>query len=140
MREEQFFEEESVDFDFLMSFVEEELRAATSAISATSSTSTTDDLIDRFLELKDLRIVVDEDVEPLADLDPLAPLDDEPSCDTVSKIDPLATEELAKIYINQGLYSEAKDIYTNLFLLYSEKITYFATQIGKLEEKCSQSR
>ncbi|MBR1926790.1 MAG: hypothetical protein IJ840_03425 [Bacteroidales bacterium] len=45
------------------------------------------------------------------------------------------TETLAWIYAEQGYYAEAKKIYSRLMLRYPEKIAYFASLIGKLEEE-----
>ena len=42
------------------------------------------------------------------------------------------TETLAEIYLEQGYYEQAKDIYSKLSLRYPEKSVYFATLIEKI--------
>ena len=71
-----------------------------------------DDIIDRFLQEDDLRIVA-ADGEP-----------EEEVC---------TAAELAEIYLAQGLCDKAIAIYRKLSLLNPEKSVYFAELIGKLE-------
>ena len=82
------------------------------------------EIINRFLRKNDYRIVADEgDVEE--DVCTEAEIDDE---------DDLVSEELAEIYLSQGLKSEAIEIYRKLSLLNSEKSIYFAEKIEKIEK------
>ena len=82
------------------------------------------ELINRFLRKNDYRIVAEEgDVE--GDIRTEAELDDE---------DDIVSEELAEIYLAQGLKNEAKEIYRKLSLLNSEKSIYFAEKIENIEK------
>jgi hypothetical protein len=82
-----------------------------------------DDLIDRFLKRGDYRIVAEEGAA-----DDLAKAEIEEDDDMIS-------EDLAEIYKNQGLYSDAIAIYRKLSLLNSEKSIYFAGLIAEIEDK-----
>ena len=87
-----------------------------------------EDIIDRFLQRSDYRIVAEEgDAE---DMTSTINCDDE---DMVS-------EELAEIYEKQGLYDDAIATYRALSLLNSEKSIYFAGLIAKLEAMKSGKR
>ena len=45
------------------------------------------------------------------------------------------TETLAKIYLDQGFYKRALDVYAKLILLYPEKSAYFATLVKEIKNK-----
>ena len=49
--------------------------------------------------------------------------------------DEVVSEELAEIYLAQGLRDRAVAIYRKLSLLNPEKSVYFAELIGKIEEQ-----
>lgn len=84
-----------------------------------------DDIIDRFLQEKELRIVAREgEPEPSEEIVTEAELSEE---------EDLVTEELAEVYLHQGLKREALAIYRRLSLLNPEKSVYFAEIIEKLE-------
>ena len=82
------------------------------------------EIISRFLRKGDYRIVAEEgDVE--GDVRTEADIDEE---------DDLVSEELAEIYLAQGLKCEAVEIYRKLSLLNSEKSVYFAEKIENIEK------
>ncbi len=78
------------------------------------------ELIDKFI-LANPRIepVRDPSKQPVEDLSKIR----------TEKEGGFVTETLAKIYINQGYYSKAIDIYDELSLKFPEKSSYFASQI-----------
>ena len=80
-------------------------------------------LIDRFLKMGDYRIVAQEgdDAETIVTE---AAFDDE---------DDIVSEEIAEIYVAQGLKMQAIEIYRKLSLLNPKKSAYFADQIEKLK-------
>ena len=82
------------------------------------------EIISRFLRKGEYRIVagegeVDDDVMTEAEID---------------EEDDLVSEELAEIYLAQGLKCEAIEIYRKLSLLKSEKSVYFAEKIENIEK------
>lgn len=86
-------------------------------------TVTSEDIIDRFLQERNLRIVAqkgeaEEEVRITAELD---------------EDDDVVSEELAQIYLSQGLRGEAIAIYRKLSLLNPEKSVYFAELISRIE-------
>jgi tetratricopeptide (TPR) repeat protein len=83
------------------------------------------DLIDRF-------IIANPRIEPNREKSDL-PVEDI-SKPFVEKDEGFVTETLAKIYISQGYYSKAIDIYEKLSLKFPEKSSYFASQIEKVKE------
>ena len=82
------------------------------------------EIISRFLRKNDYRIVAEEG-EVDNDVCIEADIDDE---------DDLVSEELAEIYLAQGLKNEAVEIYRKLSLLNSEKSVYFAEKIENIEK------
>lgn len=87
------------------------------------TTVSADDLIDRFLREEDLRIVAAEG-EPDAEVLTEPELDEE---------DEVVSEQLAEIYLAQGLRERAVAIYRKLSLLNPEKSVYFAELIREIE-------
>ena len=82
------------------------------------------EIISRFLRKTDFRIVAEEG-EVEGEVCTEAEIDDE---------DDLVSEELAEIYLAQGLKCEAIEIYRKLSLLNSEKSAYFAEKIENIEK------
>jgi hypothetical protein len=83
------------------------------------------DLIDKF-------IIANPRIEPQKDKAYLP--NDDKSKPFLEESGGLVTETLAKIYVNQGYYSKAIDIYEKLSLKFPEKSSYFASQIEKVKE------
>lgn len=84
---------------------------------------TPDDLIDRFLRATNLRIVARQD-DAEEQIVTEAALDEE---------EDLVSEELAEIYLAQGLKDMAKETYRKLSLRNPEKSVYFAGLIAKID-------
>jgi hypothetical protein len=85
-----------------------------------------DDLIDRFLHRGGKRIVAEEgDAEDMS----MANFGDE---------EDMVSEELAEIYLNQGLYEQAIDTYRKLSLVNSKKSIYFAELIEEISKKMNK--
>ena len=83
-----------------------------------------DDIIERFLRSSHGRIVAEEG-EPADDIVIEAELDQE---------DDMVSEELAEVYLAQGLKDMAKETYRQLSLLNPEKSVYFAGLIEKIDK------
>ena len=84
---------------------------------------TSDDIIDRFL-LKDTHRIVAEEGEVTQEIVIEAEFDDD---------EDMVSEELAEIYLAQGLKDMAKETYRKLSLLNPEKSIYFAGIIQKID-------
>ena len=82
-----------------------------------------DEIIDRFLQEENLRIVAQE-CEPEGEVKTEAELAED---------DEVVSEELAEIYLAQGLRDRAVAIYRKLSLRNPEKSVYFAELIGKID-------
>ena len=105
-----------------ISRAESSLRRAVVDASALTQLSS-EEIIDRFLQEEDLRIVAGEG-EPEEEVVLQPELDDD---------DEVVTEELAEIYLAQGLRDKSVAIYRKLSLRNPEKSVYFAELIGKIE-------
>lgn len=84
---------------------------------------TSEDIIDKFLSTEHHRIVAEEG-EPEAEIVVQAEFDDEDDC---------VSEELAEVYLAQGLKDMAKETYRKLSLVNPEKSIYFAGLIEKID-------
>ena len=85
---------------------------------------TSDDIIDKFLRSESRRIVAEEG-EVTQEIVTEAEFDDD---------EDMVSEELAEIYLAQGLKDMAKETYRKLSLLNPEKSIYFAEIISKIEK------
>lgn len=98
-----------------------------SLYAAEASTSTTGMLIDNFLERPAERIV------PIGGEYDFDTPQEDISLSSVAPDDEIATEILAQIFIAQGHFDRAIEIYYKLSLKYPEKSSYFAGLIEEIQ-------
>ena len=84
---------------------------------------TSEDIIDRFLRVEPRRIVAEEG-EVESDIVTEADIAEE---------EDFVSEELAEVYLKQGLNDMARETYRKLSLLNPEKSVYFAEIIAKID-------
>ncbi len=133
---------EEVDVAFLISCMSGESAEDGGAAVAESKATMQSELIDKFLSLDDFRITLAGEGEEGDESESESEqdwelVDVEIENDTKEEI---LSEELAQIYLKQGLYNEAKEIYNKLSLQYSEKSVYFAELTRRLSEKVSETK
>ena len=105
----------------LMEFIEDSEPAA----EVTATRLSAQDLIDRFIKSSPtLERMALTETQPVRDL----------SETSTEEKGTFITETLAKIYITQGYYSRAINIYEKLSLQYPEKSAYFAGRIEKIND------
>ena len=96
-----------------------------SPVSEPAQQLTPQDLIDRFIQSRPTLERI-----PLAENQPVKDLS-EPGAEEQGRF---ITETLAKIYINQGYYTRAINIYEKLSLQFPEKSAYFAGRIERIKD------
>ncbi len=95
------------------------------ATEVTPAKLSSQDLIDRFIKSSPtLERMTLPETQPVRDLSETG----------AEEKGSFITETLAKIYINQGYYSRAINIYEKLSLQYPEKSAYFAGRIEKIND------
>jgi hypothetical protein len=113
--------EQELAAEELMEFIEDSEPATEVAPAKLSS----QDLIDRFIKSSPtLERMTLTETQPVRDLSETG----------AEEKGSFITETLAKIYINQGYYSRAINIYEKLSLQYPEKSAYFAGRIEKIND------
>lgn len=82
-------------------------------------------IIDRFMERGEYKVVADDTTPENMEWE---------TADTEKNNEDFVSEQLAEIYVAQGLLEQAKETYRKLSLLYPKKSIYFAELIEKLNE------